>query len=145
MIEEAPGQTKHRARSVGAVALLALGLLFLVAGVVTAPARTARPSPSPQTSAVLRRAPSAHVFLAQSVIAASPKSIEQPLPTVTEAAVAALPLLLTQREAAPAPAMEISAPRPVPLGAQTGMDASTILLSFGGLLSGVGAYRLTKH
>lgn len=37
-------------------------------------------------------------------------------------------------------AVTVSAPRPVPLTAKTGMDASTALLALGGLLSGTGSY-----
>ncbi|TSC72677.1 MAG: hypothetical protein G01um101438_394 [Parcubacteria group bacterium Gr01-1014_38] len=41
-------------------------------------------------------------------------------------------------------AITVSAPRAVPLGVETGMDAKTLLLTFGGMLSGIGAYLFKK-
>lgn len=44
-----------------------------------------------------------------------------------------------------ASAVTVSAPRPVPTGVPTGMDASTALLSLGGTLSAIGTYLLRRR
>ena len=41
-------------------------------------------------------------------------------------------------------AVTVSAPRPVPLGTKTGMEIGTLLVSVGGILSGIGSYRLRR-
>lgn len=70
------GAPRHRAQQLSAVGFLVLGLLFLLAGVVTAPRKAQKTSPAPVVGAVQRAVvlPTAHLFVAQPVIAASPES-----------------------------------------------------------------------
>lgn len=68
---------RHRAQQLSAVGFFVLGLLFLVAGVVTAPRKAQKTSPAPVVGAMQRAVlPTAHRFVAQPVIAASPESFE---------------------------------------------------------------------
>jgi hypothetical protein len=70
---------RHRAQQLGAVGFLVLGLLFLAAGIMTAPLKAKETSLAPVVDAVPRSVPMAHVFVAQPVIAASTESFDIPL------------------------------------------------------------------
>lgn len=69
------GAPRHRAQQLSAVGFFVLGLLFLVAGVVTAPRKAQKTSLAPVVDAAPRAVPMVHVFVTQPVIAANPESV----------------------------------------------------------------------